>query len=136
MAAFVYQDPERHWGRAFMDGFTARLKERAPDNAGLSKISIQTGTSHGGTILPNGGLARVNIDFDTLRELSRLARSEYGLGGAVQHGASTLPEDAFHDFVEHEAVEVHLATSFMTMFYDNAPAALRQEMYAWLDKNA
>jgi fructose-bisphosphate aldolase class II len=24
----------------------------------------------------------------------------------------------------------------MTIFYDNAPAALRQEMYAWLDKNS
>jgi len=122
--------------RAFMDGFNTMLKQRAPGKAGLSKISIQTGTSHGGTILPNGTLARVNIDFDTLRELSRLARTEFGLGGAVQHGASTLPEDAFHQFVEHEAVEVHLATSFMTMFYDNAPEKLRQEMYAWLDKHA
>jgi fructose/tagatose bisphosphate aldolase len=122
--------------RAFMDGFNTGMKRLAPGKPGLSKISIQTGTAHGGTVLPNGSLARVNIDFRTLKELSAIARAEYGLGGAVQHGASTLPEDAFHKFVESEAVEVHLATSFMTMFYDNAPDALRREMYAWLDKNA
>ncbi|HEY5983743.1 MAG TPA: class II fructose-bisphosphate aldolase [Anaerolineales bacterium] len=122
--------------RAFMTGFNAALKERAPGMAGLSKISIQTGTSHGGTVLPNGSLAQVNIDFRALEELSGVARSEFGLGGAVQHGASTLPEDAFHKFVEHEAVEVHLATSFMTMFYERIPASLRQEMYSWLDKNS
>jgi len=122
--------------RAFMDGFDAGMKKRAAGKPGLSKISIQTGTSHGGTVLPDGTLAKVSIDFGTLRELSRVARRDYHLGGTVQHGASTLPEDAFHKFVENEAIEVHLATNFMTMFYDNAPAGLRQEMYAWLDKNS
>ena len=122
--------------RAFMDGFDAGMKKRAAGKPGLSKISIQTGTSHGGTVLPDGTLAKVSIDFDTLRELSRVARRDYHLGGTVQHGASTLPEDAFHKFVENEAIEVHLATNFMTMFYDNAPRGLRQEMYAWLDKNS
>ncbi len=122
--------------RAFMDGFRARMQKLAPGKPGLSKISIQTGTSHGGTVLPDGTLAKVNIDFDTLRELSRVARKEYGLGGTVQHGASTLPEDDFHKFVENEAVEVHLATNFMTIFYDTAPADLRKAMYGWLDKNA
>ncbi len=122
--------------RGFMDGFNAGMKKRAPGKPGLSKISIQTGTSHGGTVLPDGTLAKVSIDFDTLRELSRVARRDYKLGGTVQHGASTLPEDAFHKFVENEAIEVHLATNFMTMFYEEAPAALRQEMYAWLDKNS
>ena len=33
-------------------------------------------------------------------------------------------------------IEVHLATNFMTMFYESAPAPLRQDMYAWLDKNS
>jgi fructose/tagatose bisphosphate aldolase len=122
--------------RAFMNGFNASIKTAANGKPGLSKISIQTGTSHGGTVLPNGSLAQVNIDFRTLKELSQLSRAEYGMGGAVQHGASTLPEDAFHKFVEYEAVEVHLATSFMTMFYDNAPEALRREMYAWLVSNS
>ncbi len=122
--------------RAFMDGFNASMQKLAPGKTGLSKISIQTGTSHGGTVLPDGTLAKVSIDFDTLRELSRVARKDYHLGGTVQHGASTLPEDAFHKFVENEAIEVHLATGLMTMFYDMIPHELRQQMYAWLDKNS
>jgi fructose-bisphosphate aldolase, class II len=122
--------------RAFMDGYDREMKKRAPGKPGLSKISIQTGTSHGGTVLADGSIAKVNIDFDTLRELSRVARKDYGMGGTVQHGASTLPEDAFHKFVENEAIEVHLATNFMNMFYDLAPADLKKEMYAWLDSNS
>ena len=122
--------------RAFMDGYNSEMKKLAPGKPGLSKISIQTGTSHGGTVLPDGTLAKVNIDFDTLRDLSRVARQDYRLGGTVQHGASTLPEDAFHKFVENEAIEVHLATNFMTMFYDNAPDELTKEMYAWLNLNS
>jgi fructose/tagatose bisphosphate aldolase len=121
--------------RAFMDGYNREMQKRAPGKPGLSKISIQTGTSHGGTVLADGSIAKVNIDFDTLRELSRVARKIYSMGGTVQHGASTLPEDAFHKFVEYEAIEVHLATNFMNMFYDLAPAGLRKEMYAWLDAN-
>jgi fructose/tagatose bisphosphate aldolase len=122
--------------RAFMDGYNSEMKKLALGKPGLSKISIQTGTSHGGTVLPDGTLAKVSIDFDTLRNLSRVARKDYQLGGTVQHGASTLPEDAFHKFVENEAIEVHLATNFMTMFYDNAPAELTKEMYAWLNVNS
>lgn len=122
--------------RAFMDGYISGLKKLASGKPGLSKISIQTGTSHGGTVLPDGSLAKVSIDFNTLRELSRVARKDYKLGGTVQHGASTLPEDAFHQFVENEAIEVHLATNFMTMFYDNAPSDLKKEMYAWLEENS
>jgi fructose-bisphosphate aldolase, class II len=77
------------------------------------------------------------VDFDTLQKLSRIARDEYGMGGAVQHGASTLPEDAFGKFVESEAVEVHLATNFQNMLFDRLPDSLRAEMYAYLDeKNA
>lgn len=122
--------------RAFMDGFNSTAGKLMPGKRGLSKISIQTGTSHGGVVLPDGTLAEVKIDFDTLRDLSRVARKDYGLGGTVQHGASTLPENAFHKFVEHEAIEVHLATNFMNIFYDKAPEGLRREMYAWLDKNS
>ena len=90
---------------------------------GISKISIQTGTSHGGVVLLDGTIAKVSVDFDTLLKLSRIARKQYGMGGAVQHGASTLPEDAFSKFVEAEAVEVHLATNFEE--YAVRPAARR-----------
>lgn len=120
--------------RAYMDGFAAELVRRAPGAAGLSKISIQTGTSHGGVILPDGTLAQVAVDFDTLRHLSQVARRDYRLGGAVQHGASTLPESAFGQFVKAEAVEVHLATNFMNMLFDRLPGDLKAEMYRYLDE--
>jgi hypothetical protein len=104
--------------------------------AGMSKISIQTGTSHGGVVLPDGRMASVAVDFDTLKRLSRVARAEYGLAGAVQHGASTLPEDAFGKFAECEACEVHLATNFMNMLYNSLEAGMRNEIYEWLRANA
>ena len=120
--------------RAFMDGYLANLN----GVTGISKISIQTGTSHGGVVLPDGTLADVAIDFDVLERLSELARSQYGLGGAVQHGASTLPESAFGKFVECGAVEVHLATAFQTLIYDHeaVPQRLRDEVKDWLYRNA
>ena len=111
-----------------------RKKRGGP--AGISKISIQTGTSHGGTVLPDGTIAQVAVDFDTLKRLSFVARKEYGLAGAVQHGASTLPENAFGKFPECEACEVHLATNFQNMLYNAMPDDLRNEVYAWLRINA
>jgi len=122
--------------RAYMDGYNVEMKKLAPGKPGLSKISVLTGTSHGGTVLADGSLAKVTIAFDVLRDLSRVARKEYSMGGTVQHGASTLPEENFNQFVQNEAIEVHLATNFMTMFFDNIPADFKKEMYAWLDVNS
>ncbi len=125
--------------RAYMSGLAAVLagrgSARAPD-AGLSKISVQTGTSHGGVVLPDGSIADVKVDFHTLEELSRVARAEYGLAGAVQHGASTLPDAAFHHFPRTETAEIHLATNFQNILFDHLPAATRDEVYAWLRVNA
>jgi fructose-bisphosphate aldolase, class II len=119
--------------RAYMDGLQATLPA---DMAGLSKISVQSGTSHGGVVLEDGSIAAVKLDLDTLEMLSRIAREEYGLAGAVQHGASTLPEDAFHNFPKRETAEIHLATNFQNMLFDHIPAALRAEMYEWVRDNA
>jgi len=102
--------------RAFMDGYRRRLK---PGVKGISKISVQTGTSHGGVVLADGSIAQVDLDFKTLEELSRAAREEYGLGGAVQHGASTLPDASFDVFPKVNTVEVHLATGFQNLVYDS-----------------
>jgi fructose/tagatose bisphosphate aldolase len=121
--------------RAYMDGYCAEIAKQDKKMIGLSKISIQTGTSHGGVVLPDGSIAKVNLDFGILLKLSRVARSAYGMGGTVQHGASTLPESAFGKFVESEAVEVHLATNFQNMIFDRLPDNLRAKMYSFLDKN-
>ncbi len=114
---------------AFMQGYN---RELADGLAGISKISVQTGTSHGGVVLPDGTLAQVKVDFDTLRDLSRVAREDYGLGGAVQHGASTLPPNAFNKFPEIGTVEIHLATNFQNIIFDYLPQELVDEAYAYL----
>ena len=120
----------------YMDGFNETLAKRSPGTEGLSKISVQSGTTHGGVVLADGSIADVKIDFDTLARLSKVAREKYGLAGAVQHGASTLPDSAFHNFPRTETCEIHLATNFQTMLYDNIPTALRNEIYEWLRENA
>lgn len=117
--------PELH---AFMKGYVRENGEQV----GISKISVQTGTSHGGVVLPDGTLAQVKVDFDTLGELSRVAREDYGLGGAVQHGASTLPPSAFDKFPEVGAIEIHLATNFQNMIYDNLPDDVVAEAYDYV----
>jgi fructose/tagatose bisphosphate aldolase len=120
----------------YMDGFNETLKKRAPGTEGLSKISVQSGTTHGGVVLADGSIADVKIDFETLARLSKVAKEKYGLSGAVQHGASTLPDTAFHNFPRTETAEIHLATNFQTMLFDNMPGALREEIYEWLRQNA
>lgn len=115
---------------AYLDGF----RESFSAGKGLSKLSVQSGTSHGGVVLPDGTLAKVKIDFETLRKLSDLARKKYGLSGAVQHGASTLPEEAFNMFPETGTSEVHLATGFQNIIYDSPylPSSFREEVYNYI----
>jgi len=128
-----------HELHAYMTGFNRKLAERGGNVVGLSKISVQTGTAHGGFINADGTVRTdVKIDLHTLEELSRLARKEYGLGGAVQHGASTLPPEAFDAFPRVGACEIHLATDFQNMVYEHPefPADLKAEMYAWIRQNA
>jgi fructose/tagatose bisphosphate aldolase len=120
--------PELH---AFMQGYNREVGSAT----GISKISVQTGTSHGGVVLPDGTLADVNVDFETLQELSRVAREEYGLGGAVQHGASTLPPSAFGKFPEVGTVEIHLATNFQNITYDNLPENIVDTAYNYVLSN-
>ena len=127
-----------HELRTYMDGFNAALRQRG-NLTGLSKISVQTGTAHGGFVNADGTVRTdVKIDLKTLEELSRIARDEYGLAGAVQHGASTLPPDAFDAFPRVGACEIHLATDFQNMIYEHPqfPADLKREMYAWIREHA
>jgi fructose/tagatose bisphosphate aldolase len=128
-----------HELHAFMQGYNQALAAKGAGLIGISKISVQTGTAHGGFVGPDGKVkSDVKIDLDTLQELSRLAREEYGLAGAVQHGASTLSADAFDAFPRVGACEIHLATNFQNMVYDHPafPAALKAEMIAWVREHA
>ena len=109
---------------------TGYRKVLNPKLKGISKISVQTGSTHGGVVLPDGSIADVQLDFKTLEQLSKAAKDEYGMGGAVQHGASTLPDEAFHMFAEAGTVEVHLATGFQNIIYDSVsfPKELMDEI--------
>src|SRR5512135_1817740 len=104
---------------------------------GIEKVSVQTGSSHGGVVGADGTVKRVAIDFSVLKNISKVAREEYGLAGAVQHGASTLPPEYFHHFPDNDCAEIHLATDFMNMVYDHPslPLPLKREAERWLFEN-
>ncbi|HEX5015535.1 MAG TPA: class II fructose-bisphosphate aldolase [Candidatus Limnocylindrales bacterium] len=123
--------------RAYLAGYDRELKARAPGAAGLSKVSVQTGTSHGGVPLPDGSMAEVKLDFEVLRRLGEVAR-EHGLAGAVQHGASTLPDELFHRFPAVETAEIHLATGFQNALFEHPafPAELHKRIERWVFENA
>src|SRR6266550_1960236 len=112
--------------RAYADG----LKRLLGGITGISKISVQTGTSHGGVPLADGSIAQAKIDFEVLRNTTAICRKEYGIAGSVQHGASTLPESVFNHFPDSEAVEIHLATGFQNMILDAAtfPAQMKEDI--------
>jgi fructose-bisphosphate aldolase, class II len=123
---------------AFMQGYTRSLAGYPGRLEGISKISVQTGTSHGGVVLPDGSIADVKLDLEALAALSTAAREEYGLAGAVQHGASTLPSNAFGNFPRIETAEIHLATNFQNIVFDHPslPSDLRGRLRRWVDENA
>ena len=119
---------------SYVDGFRAMV---GPDFEGISKVSVQTGTSHGGIPLPDGTIASVAIDFETLRELSQVSRDRYGMAGAVQHGASMLPDELFHRFPTVDTAEIHLATGFQNIMLDHSvfPSDLLAEMRSYADRD-
>ena len=112
--------------RAYLEG----LKRELGGDVGIAKISVQTGTSHGGVPMADGTIAEAKIDFDVLRQVTEIGRNEYGIAGSVQHGASTLPEEVFNKFPENNAVEIHLATGFQNMVLDapTLPKAMKEEI--------
>jgi fructose/tagatose bisphosphate aldolase len=121
---------------ADFEAFMSQYLYQIARNSGLSKISVQTGTKHGGVINSDGAFQHMEVDFKLLKEIGDLARTKFHLGGPVQHGASTLPDNMFREFVKAGTLEVHLSTGFQNVIFDTMPADLREEMYRWDDTNA
>jgi fructose/tagatose bisphosphate aldolase len=126
--------------QAFMKGYlkevqSPKSKVQNGKIQGISKVSVQTGTSHGGIPLPDGTVADVKLDFNVLKDISQLARKKYHLGGPVQHGASTLPNELFDRFPKTGTLEIHLATGFQNIVYDYMPKKLKNEIYNWIKNN-
>jgi fructose/tagatose bisphosphate aldolase len=124
--------------RAYLDGLRRELERGAPGAVGISKVSVQTGTSHGGMVMPDGSVGLVAVDFGVHERLGAVARDEYGLAGTVQHGASTLPDELFHRFRDVETAEIHLATGFQNALYGHPafPRELHEQIEAWCFVNA
>jgi fructose/tagatose bisphosphate aldolase len=117
---------------AFMKGYLEHLQMDRVNE--ISKVSVQTGTSHGGVPNADGTLKEVKLDFDVLKNIGDKAR-EFGLAGPVQHGASTLPNEMFDKFPQVGTVEIHLATGFLNIIYDTMPEYMRNKFYDYVRAN-
>jgi Fructose-bisphosphate aldolase class-II len=116
--------------RAFMSVYSDLLRAKGGRLAGVSKISINSGTYHGGKVLPDGTLAAVDVDYNLLRTISAICREEFRMAGAVQHGASTLPGEQLARFPATGATEIHLALGFNNLIFDHPslPGAIRDQI--------
>ena len=120
---------------ADFEAFMKLVKRELIANIGLSKVSVQTGTSHGGIVLPDGTIKQAEVDFSVIELIGKTAHETYGMGGVVQHGASTLPTSLFYRFPEVDTLEIHLATGFQNIIFEHMSPTLKKEIYAWLDSN-
>ena len=104
-----------------MEVFLSGIKQANSDKmAFLSKVSVQTGTRHGGVVNKDGETQEMEIDMKVIDECGKVAR-EMGVGGVVQHGASTLTDTQLKRFVEHDTLEIHLATGWQNMIMIRTP---------------
>ena len=113
--------------RAFM----LELRRALPSGtAGLGKLSVQTGTSHGGIVMTDGQTGSMPLNLQLVAELATMARAEFGLPGVVQHGASTLSLVQLARLPDAGVCEVHLATFLQNLVFDHAafPADLRARL--------
>ena len=113
--------------RAFLDTVTERLGSLG---GALGKVSVQTGTQHGGVVLADGSFGTMTVDFAVAAELARVAREVYGLPGVVQHGASTLTTEQLGRLAHAGVNEVHLATGIQNVVLEHRalPAELLGRM--------
>lgn len=113
---------------AFLTGVNSHLD---PDTAGLTKLSIQSGTKHGGNVLKDGSFGEMNINFDLITELTNTCRTYSGVAGCVQHGASMLTLKKLGRLPASECIEVHLAAAFLNAVYEQLPEPLVASADEW-----
>lgn len=117
---------------AYLKGVTAML---GPDIAGLSKLSIQSGTRHGGNVLADGSFGDMNVDFALIGDLTGACRVNGRLAGCVQHGASMLSMEKIAQLPDADCIEVHLAAAFLNAVYAHLPQELVTQADDWLKEN-
>jgi hypothetical protein len=123
--------------RAFMATYPEALRKLGANVAGVSKISVNSGTYHGGKMMPDGRLAPVVVDYGTLTAISDICRREFRMAGAVQHGASTLPARQLARFPGSGAIEIHLALGFNNLIFDHPalPAEIKAAIRDYTSAN-
>ena len=116
--------------REFMAVYIEDLRARGKNLVPVSKISINSGTYHGGKMQADGKLAPVTVDYALLKTISDICRESFNMGGAVQHGASTLPGAQLAKFPGTGTVEIHLALGFNNLIFDHLslPQALKDQI--------
>lgn len=116
--------------RAFMTVYPQALGKSGKTLEGVSKISVNSGTYHGGKVQPDGTLAPVNVEYSVLSTITSICQKEFRMAGAVQHGASTLRGDQLSQMPANGAIEVHLALGFNNLIFDHPslPQAMKDEI--------
>lgn len=117
--------------QVFLSGVTERL---LPDHLGLSKLSVQAGTRHGGLVLPDGSFGDMPVDFSLIEHLTRVCRESHGIAGSVLHGASMLQIEKIARLPDADCAEVHLAAAFLNAVYDCLPEATVRTADNWVRK--
>lgn len=114
---------------AYLGGVAAELGHKMP---GLTKLSVQSGTRHGGNVLPDGSFGDMGVDFALISELTVACRSNGDLAGCVQHGASMLTLEKIARLPAANCIEVHLAAAFLNIVYDHLPTDSVEQADNWL----
>ncbi len=114
--------------------FMAAYRSAPGNPPPLAKISVNTGTTHGGLVDADGRPGPMPLDIALLADLAAVARREFGLPGVVQHAASTLSLAQLAQLPAAGVCEVHLATGIQNLVFDHPQfdADLRARMRAEL----
>ena len=120
---------------AEVDAYLTGVSELLAGSVGISKLSIQSGTKHGGNVLPDGSFGDMPIEFELITELTERSRISHGLGGCVQHGASMLTLEKIACLPKAGCLEVHLAAVFLNAVYEVLPDDLVKEADDWAIQN-
>ena len=121
--------------RAFLAGVREALARRVgTDVPGLAKVGVRTAAMAGRT--PLGGEAVGRPEAWALAALSRLARTEFGLGGTVHYASAALPAAALGEFARANVAQVHLGARFQQLLLDSLPTELAAAMETWAGEHA
>lgn len=118
-----------------VEAYLTGVRSRLPNGMrGLSKLSIQSGTKHGGNVLPDGSFGDMNVDFALIGRLTAACREQEALAGCVQHGASMLSLEKISKLPAADCIEVHLAAAFLNSAYEHLSADLVAQADKWVSE--